>query len=53
MRGWGGEVGSDSLDCVESAMARRKQFAIARDEEGAEKVATVQEAADMIQEQMV
>ena len=33
-------------------MALEEQFEITLDEEGAEKIATVQEAADMIQDQM-
>jgi len=47
------DLGADSLDTVEIMMALEEQFEITLDEEGAEKIATVQEAADMIQEQMV
>ena len=46
------DLGADSLDTVEIMMALEEQFEITLDEEGAEKIATVQEAADMIQEQM-
>ena len=46
------DLGADSLDTVEIMMALEEQFEITLDEEGAEKIATVQEAADMIQDQM-
>ena len=46
------DLGADSLDTVEIMMALEEQFEITLDEEGAEKIATVQEAADMIQEQI-
>jgi acyl carrier protein len=46
------DLGADSLDTVEIMMALEEQFEITLDEEGAEKIATVQEAADMIEEQM-
>ena len=46
------DLGADSLDTVEIMMALEEEFEITLDEEGAEKIATVQEAADMIQEQM-
>merc|ERR1712216_526017 len=45
-------LGADSLDTVEIMMALEEEFEITLDEEGAEKIATVQEAADMIQEQI-
>merc|ERR1711939_732178 len=48
----GVDLGADSLDTVEIMMALEEQFEITLDEEGAEKIATVQEAADLIQEQM-
>ena len=46
------DLGADSLDTVEIMMALEEQFEITLDEEGAEKIATVQEAADMIQDQI-
>ena len=46
------DLGADSLDTVEIMMALEEQFEITLDEEGAEKISTVQEAADMIQEQI-
>ena len=46
------DLGADSLDTVEIMMALEEQFEITLDEEGAEKIATVQEAADMIQAQI-
>ena len=46
------DLGADSLDTVEIMMALEEEFEITLDEEGAEKIATVQEAADMIQEQI-
>ncbi|CAL6409868.1 unnamed protein product [Bathycoccus prasinos] len=46
------DLGADSLDTVEIMMALEEQFEITLDEEGAEKIGTVQEAADMIQTQM-
>ena len=46
------DFGAESLDTVEIMMALEEQFEITLDEEGAEKIATVQEAADMIEEQM-
>jgi acyl carrier protein len=46
------DLGADSLDTVEIMMALEEQFEITLDEEGAEKISTVQEAADMIQDQM-
>eukprot|EP00959_Pyramimonas_sp_CCMP1952_P421589 8831960-Pyramimonas_sp.AAC.1 len=42
------DLGADSLDTVEIMMALEEQFEITLDEEGAEKIATVQEAADLI-----
>eukprot|EP00270_Netrium_digitus_P000546 TRINITY_DN105_c0_g1_i1.p1 TRINITY_DN105_c0_g1~~TRINITY_DN105_c0_g1_i1.p1 ORF type:complete len:130 (+),score=29.92 TRINITY_DN105_c0_g1_i1:113-502(+) len=46
------DLGADSLDTVEIMMALEEQFDITLDEDGAEKIGTVQEAADLIQEQM-
>mmetsp|Transcript_24021 Transcript_24021/g.75237 ORF Transcript_24021/g.75237 Transcript_24021/m.75237 type:complete len:126 (-) Transcript_24021:82-459(-) len=46
------DLGADSLDTVEIMMALEEQFDITLDEEGAEKISTVQEAADMIAAQM-
>ena len=46
------DLGADSLDTVEIMMALEEQFEITLDEEGAEKIGTVQEAADMIQGQI-
>ena len=46
------DLGADSLDTVEIMMALEEQFDITLDEEGAEKISTVQEAADMIAEQV-
>ena len=46
------DLGADSLDTVEIMMALEEQFEITLDEEGAEKIGTVQEAADMIQTQI-
>uniref|UniRef100_A0A7S0SJN5 Acyl carrier protein n=1 Tax=Mantoniella antarctica TaxID=81844 RepID=A0A7S0SJN5_9CHLO len=46
------DLGADSLDTVEIMMALEEQFEITLDEEGAEKISTVQEAADMIQDQL-
>eukprot|EP00240_Pyramimonas_obovata_P011850 CAMPEP_0118920894 /NCGR_PEP_ID=MMETSP1169-20130426/329_1 /TAXON_ID=36882 /ORGANISM="Pyramimonas obovata, Strain CCMP722" /LENGTH=131 /DNA_ID=CAMNT_0006861515 /DNA_START=102 /DNA_END=497 /DNA_ORIENTATION=+ len=46
------DLGADSLDTVEIMMALEEQFEITLDEEGAEKIATVQEAADLISAQV-
>ena len=46
------DLGADSLDTVEIMMALEEEFDITLDEEGAEKISTVQEAADMIAEQV-
>ena len=46
------DLGADSLATVQITMALEEQFEITLDEEGAEKISTVQEAADMIQDQM-
>ncbi|CAI7842527.1 unnamed protein product, partial [Closterium sp. NIES-53] len=46
------DLGADSLDTVEIMMALEEQFDITLDEEGAEKISTVQEAADLIEEQV-
>ncbi|CAM6011263.1 unnamed protein product [Sphagnum balticum] len=43
------DLGADSLDTVEIMMALEEQFSITLDEEGAEKIVTVQDAADMIE----
>ncbi|KAL4534737.1 hypothetical protein Ndes2526B_g05664 [Nannochloris sp. 'desiccata'] len=42
------DLGADSLDTVEIMMALEEKFDIQLDEEGAEKISTVQEAADLI-----
>lgn len=42
------DLGADSLDTVEIMMALEERFELQLDEEGAEKISTVQEAADMI-----
>jgi acyl carrier protein len=47
------DLGADSLDTVEIMMALEEKFDITLDEEGAEKISTVGEAADMISAQMV
>jgi len=46
------DLGADSLDTVEIMMALEEKFELQMDEEGAEKIATVQEAADMITHQI-
>merc|ERR1711990_72473 len=46
------DLGADSLDTVEIMMALEEQFDITLDEEGAEKISTVQEAADLIADQV-
>lgn len=46
------DLGADSLDTVEIMMALEEKFEIQLDEEGAEKISTVQEAADMIASQI-
>jgi len=46
------DLGADSLDTVEIMMALEEKFEIQLDEEGAEKISTVQEAADMIAQQV-
>eukprot|EP00358_Blepharisma_japonicum_P002075 CAMPEP_0202951072 /NCGR_PEP_ID=MMETSP1395-20130829/28292_1 /ASSEMBLY_ACC=CAM_ASM_000871 /TAXON_ID=5961 /ORGANISM="Blepharisma japonicum, Strain Stock R1072" /LENGTH=113 /DNA_ID=CAMNT_0049657239 /DNA_START=51 /DNA_END=392 /DNA_ORIENTATION=- len=46
------DLGADSLDTVEIMMALEEKFEIQLDEEGAEKISTVQEAADMIAQQI-
>jgi len=46
------DLGADSLDTVEIMMALEEKFEITLDEEGAESITTVQEAADMIAAQM-
>merc|ERR1719456_1653090 len=42
------DLGADSLDTVEIMMALEEKFDTQLDEEGAEKISTVQEAADLI-----
>uniref|UniRef100_A0A7S1X1W1 Acyl carrier protein n=1 Tax=Tetraselmis chuii TaxID=63592 RepID=A0A7S1X1W1_9CHLO len=46
------DLGADSLDTVEIMMALEEKFDITLDEEGAEKISTVGEAAEMITAQM-
>lgn len=46
------DLGADSLDTVEIMMALEEKFDITLDEEGAEKISTVQEAADLIAAQI-
>jgi len=46
------DLGADSLDTVEIMMALEEKFEITLDEEGAEKISTVQEAADLIAAQI-
>lgn len=46
------DLGADSLDTVEIMMALEEQFDITLDEEGAENISTVQEAADLIEAQV-
>ncbi|KAF6258810.1 acyl carrier protein [Scenedesmus sp. NREL 46B-D3] len=46
------DLGADSLDTVEIMMALEEKFEITLDEEGAEKISTVQEAADLISQQV-
>eukprot|EP00195_Chlamydomonas_chlamydogama_P008642 CAMPEP_0202893500 /NCGR_PEP_ID=MMETSP1392-20130828/3071_1 /ASSEMBLY_ACC=CAM_ASM_000868 /TAXON_ID=225041 /ORGANISM="Chlamydomonas chlamydogama, Strain SAG 11-48b" /LENGTH=122 /DNA_ID=CAMNT_0049577857 /DNA_START=70 /DNA_END=438 /DNA_ORIENTATION=- len=46
------DLGADSLDTVEIMMALEEKFDIQLDEEGAEKITTVQEAADLIANQI-
>lgn len=46
------DLGADSLDTVEIMMALEEKFDIQLDEEGAENISTVGEAADMIAAQI-
>eukprot|EP00897_Mesotaenium_endlicherianum_P010697 jgi/Mesen1/9656/ME000671S09022 len=46
------DLGADSLDTVEIMMALEEQFDITLEEENAEKIETVQQAADLIEEQV-
>ncbi|KAK9791140.1 hypothetical protein WJX73_010042 [Symbiochloris irregularis] len=46
------DLGADSLDTVEIMMALEEKFDLQMDEEGAEKISTVKEAADMITQQI-
>merc|ERR1711966_76641 len=41
------DLGADSLDTVEIMMALEEEFSITLDEDGAEQITTVQEAADL------
>ncbi|XP_028781458.1 acyl carrier protein 1, chloroplastic-like [Neltuma alba] len=43
-------LGADSLDTVEIVMGLEEEFGISVEEESAQKITTVQEAADMIEE---
>lgn len=43
-------LGADSLDTVEIVMALEEQFGIAIEEESAQAITTVQDAADLIEE---
>ncbi|KAH9653012.1 Acyl carrier protein [Citrus sinensis] len=43
------DLGADSLDTVEIMMALEEQFGVSVGEEGAENIATVQDAADLIE----
>lgn len=43
------ELGADSLDQVEIVMALEEEFKISVDEDGAESIITVQDAADLIE----
>ncbi|KAH7300348.1 hypothetical protein KP509_24G057600 [Ceratopteris richardii] len=43
------DLGADSLDQVELVMAREEEFDITLEEEGAEAITTVEEAADLIE----
>ena len=45
------DLGADSLDTVEIMMALEEEFSITLDEDGAEQITTVQEAADLIADQ--
>mmetsp|Transcript_9608 Transcript_9608/g.28933 ORF Transcript_9608/g.28933 Transcript_9608/m.28933 type:complete len:127 (-) Transcript_9608:359-739(-) len=42
------DLGADSLDTVEIMMALEEKFGLQLDEEGAEQITTVQQAADLI-----
>ncbi|KAJ7551971.1 hypothetical protein O6H91_06G036700 [Diphasiastrum complanatum] len=44
------ELGADSLDTVEIVMALEERFKITMEEEGAEKISTVQDAADLVED---
>ncbi|CAG9460935.1 unnamed protein product [Pedinophyceae sp. YPF-701] len=46
------DLGADSLDTVEIMMALEEKFDIQLDEEGAENIATVDDAANMIAEKV-
>nr|XP_019067562.1 uncharacterized protein LOC101259690 [Solanum lycopersicum] len=43
------DLGADSLDTVEIMMALEEKFGVSIGEEGAQNIATVQDAADLIQ----
>ncbi|XP_030465803.1 acyl carrier protein 1, chloroplastic-like isoform X2 [Syzygium oleosum] len=46
------QLGADSLDTVEIVMAIEEEFGILVEEDSAQSITTVQEAADMIEEQL-
>lgn len=46
------DLGADSLDTVELVMALEEEFGIEIPDEAAEKIATVQDAVEYIQEQV-
>ena len=46
------DLGADSLDTVEIMMALEEKFEVTLDEDGAEGLATVQDAADLIVSKM-
>ncbi|KAK9844854.1 hypothetical protein WJX74_007708 [Apatococcus lobatus] len=46
------DLGADSLDTVEIMMALEEKFSLQLDEQGAEKIETVQQASDLISKQI-
>ncbi|KAK9864803.1 hypothetical protein WJX84_000271 [Apatococcus fuscideae] len=46
------DLGADSLDTVEIMMALEEKFSLQLDEQGAEKIETVQQASDLITKQI-
>lgn len=46
------DLGADSLDCVELTMAVEEEFVIDLTDEEAERIQTVQDAVEFIQEQL-